>query len=104
MIDRGRKAGEAAETKNSERPFTLITSIIYMGPWSFKERLAAAAAIGAISLGIFFATWIYVATGGGPFWPSLLWPVGAAAVMSLIALVHPGWAEYLFEKIVSYRE
>lgn len=107
MIDRGAKAKETAKTKHSERPFTEITSVIYMGPWSLKERIAAAAAIGVISFGIFFAIWIYAGTrsgGGRDFWPSLLWPIGAAAVMTLIALVHPGWAEYLFEKIVSYRE
>lgn len=104
MMDRGRKAGEAAETKNSEQPFTLITSVIYMGPWSFKERVAAATAIGAISSAIFFAIWVYVGTGGGGPWPSLLWPVGAGAVLTLVALIHPGWAEYLFEKLVSYRE
>lgn len=104
MSDRDEKAREVAEKKHSEPPFTLITSVIYMGPWSLKERIAAAAAIGIISFGIFFAIWIYVGTGGRDFWPSLLWPVGAAAVMTLIALVHPGWAEYLFEKIVSYRE
>lgn len=104
MSDRDEKARAAAEKKNSERPFTEITSVIYMGPWSLKERIAAAAAIGVISFGIFFGIWIYVGTGGRGFWPSLLWPFGAAAVMTLIALVHPGWAEYLFEKIVSYRE
>lgn len=107
MSDRDGKAREAVKTKNSERPYTEITSVIYMGPWSLKERIAAAAAIGVISFGVFFGIWLYAGTGGGggrEFWPSLLWPLGAAAVMTLIALVHPGWAEYLFEKIVSYRE
>lgn len=104
MVDRDRKAGEAAETKHGVRPFTVITSVIYMGPWKFKERIAAAAAIGVISFGIFLAIWLYVSTGSGGGWPSLLWPTGAAAVMALIALIHPGWAEYLFEKLVSYRE
>lgn len=104
MVDRDRKAGKAADTKGSERPFTLITSVIYMGPWGLKERIAAAAAIGVISFGIFLAIWLYMGTGSGGPWPSLLWPAGAAAAMTLIALVHPGWAEYLFEKLVSYRE
>lgn len=93
-------------TKVQERPFTQVTSVIYMGPWTLKERIAAAAAIGAISGVLFFFIWIYVTTGGGGGgpWPSLLWPLGATLIMTVIALVHPGWAEYLFEKIFSYRE
>lgn len=104
MVDRGGKAGTATEKKSGERPFTEMTSVIYMGPWGLKERIAAAVAIGVISFAIFFAIWAYVGTRGSGSWPSLLWPIGGEAIMTLIALVHPGWAEYLFEKIVSYRE
>lgn len=104
MVDQDRKLNGRAGAKGGERPFTQITSVIYMGPWSIKERIAPSAAIGVISFGIFFAIWMYVGTGGGGPWPSLLRPVGAAALLTLIALVHPGWAEYLFEKLVSYRE
>jgi hypothetical protein len=75
-----------------------------MGPWTLKERIAAAAAIGIVSGVIFFIIWLYAAMSGGGPWPSLFWPGGAAILMAMIALIHPGWAEILYDKMFRDRD
>ena len=98
MKEPDKKATEQAAKRVASWPYSEITAVIERGPWTLKDRLISALAMGFVSGAVFFVFWVLVGARSDSL-PTLYWPLGATGIMMLVTLIHPSWAIYLFGKI-----